>query len=141
MSISPRIGTRGPKDCHLWNIIMYYWNGKVDSLWGATLPKALIISKNALNKSCSALQESQWVHMSISPRSGTRVLQRLKCLKYYNFLKWKTRFTLRLGMANWKRYIDQSIYRPVYMDMYHTSREIYRYVKYIERNISTNYSF
>ncbi len=28
--------------------------------------------------------------MSISPRSGTRGLQRLICLKYYNVLKWES---------------------------------------------------
>ncbi len=37
--------------------------------------------------------------MSISPRSGARVLQRLPCLKYYNVPKWKNRFNWGLNAA------------------------------------------
>ncbi len=53
--------------------------------------------KNALNKShceLNFLLEAQWKHMSISPRSRVRGLQRLPCFKYYAVLKWKSRFTL-----------------------------------------------
>ncbi len=32
--------------------------------------------------------------MSISTRSGARGLQKLPCFKYYNVLKWESRFTL-----------------------------------------------
>ncbi len=32
--------------------------------------------------------------MYISPRSGAMGLQRLPCSKYYNVLKWESRFTL-----------------------------------------------
>ncbi len=47
--------------------ITLYWNGKVDSVWGLTLPKIRIIWENASNKSCWALQRSQWAYMSIPP--------------------------------------------------------------------------
>ncbi len=76
MSISPSSGARGLRRFHFQNMKMYQ-NGKVDSLWGSTLPKIRITSKNALNKSCSQLnfvQESQWACMYISPRSGARSL-------------------------------------------------------------------
>ncbi len=52
----------GSKDSHVWHIIMYI-NGKVDSLYGSTLSKIRVISKNASRKSCWALnfvQKSQW---------------------------------------------------------------------------------
>ncbi len=39
------------------------------------------------------------------------------------------------------RYIDQLIYRWVYIDMSDISREIYRYIWYIGRNISADYFF
>ncbi len=44
-------------------------------------------------------------------------------------------------MANRKRYIDQSIYHRVYIDMSDISREIYQYIRYIGRNIWTDYFF
>ncbi len=44
----------GLKDWYVSNIILY-WKRKVDSLLGWTLPKLPIISKNAPNKSCWAL--------------------------------------------------------------------------------------
>ncbi len=49
--------------------IILYWNGKVDSFSGSTLPKLPIISQNASNKSYWALnsiQKCQWAHISIS---------------------------------------------------------------------------
>ncbi len=49
------------------------------------MPKIRIISKNALNKSCSALnfvQKIQWAHHS--PRSVTKGLQRL--LRFKNII-------------------------------------------------------
>ncbi len=76
-----------------------YWNGKANSVWGSTLPKIWIVWKNARNKSCGTLNfvhKSQWVHMSISLRSGARGLRRLICLVYYIVLKWKSRFSLGL---------------------------------------------
>ncbi len=42
---------------------------------------------------------------------------------------------LSIGMANRKRCIDQSIYCRVYIDMSDISREIYRSIRYIGRNI------
>ncbi len=48
------------------NIILY-WNGKVDSILGSTLPKLLNISENSSNKSCWALnfvQKSQWKRLA-----------------------------------------------------------------------------
>ncbi len=38
MSISPRSGAKGSKDWYIWNI-MFYWNRKVDSRSGWSLPK------------------------------------------------------------------------------------------------------
>ncbi len=49
-----------------------------------------IRSKQCKRKSCSELnflQKSPWAHMSISPRSRTRGLQRFVFSKYYNILK------------------------------------------------------
>ncbi len=51
------------------------------------LPNIPIISENISNKSCSkkiSPQKKQWVHMSISPRSGAKWFERLPCFKYYN---------------------------------------------------------
>ncbi len=39
------------------------------------------------------------------------------------------------------RYIDQLIYCWVYINTSSISREIYRYIRYIERNLSTDYFF
>ncbi len=81
-----------------WSVsnIMLYWNNKVDSLECLTLLKIQTISKNSSNKICWTLnffQKSQWSHVSISPRSGTRGLQRVAFLKYYNALKWENSLT------------------------------------------------
>ncbi len=46
-----------------------------------------------------------------------------------------------IGMANWKRYINQLIYRCINIDMSDISREIYRYIQYIKRSISIDYLF
>ncbi len=67
-----------------------YWNGKVDSLQGWTLPKIRITSKKASKKSCLELnfvQKSPQAHISIFPQSGARWLGRLMWLKYYIILK------------------------------------------------------
>ncbi len=45
--------------------------------------------------------------MSISPWSGARGLQRLIFLKYYNTLKWESRFTLGLNTAKNMHYIKK----------------------------------
>ncbi len=69
---------------------------------GWTLPKIPIISKNALNKSCSDLkflQKTQRMHMPIFPKSGAKGLQKLPFSKYYKVLKWESRFTLGLNAA------------------------------------------
>ncbi len=58
----PRVEPAVSKDQYIWNLIMYK-NGKLDSLWGSTMPKICISSKKASNKSCSELnfvQKSQW---------------------------------------------------------------------------------
>ncbi len=63
---------------------------KIDPLQGRMLTKLPIITKTASNKSCSELnflQKSQAVHMSVSPMSGARRLQRLPYFKYYNVLE------------------------------------------------------
>ncbi len=78
MSISPQSGARRFKDYHLLKYNVQKW--EVDSLCGWTLPKICIVSKNASNKSCWALnsvQKRQRAHMSISIKSGARGLQRL----------------------------------------------------------------
>ncbi len=45
--LPPQGGARGSKDQYVWNLIIYR-NGKLDSLWGPTLPKILIKSKQLL---------------------------------------------------------------------------------------------
>ncbi len=37
--------------------------------------------------------------MSISPKSIARGVQRLICMKYYNVLKWESRFTFEFNTA------------------------------------------
>ncbi len=37
--------------------------------------------------------------MSYLPQEGGRVLERLPSLKYYNVLKWESKFTLTLNAA------------------------------------------
>ncbi len=49
------------------------------------IPKIVQISYRKLN----FVQKSQWAHMSISPRSEARGLERCLFLKYYNVLKWE----------------------------------------------------
>ncbi len=77
------------KDCHHWNIIMY-WTGKVDLLYGSTLPQIRTISRNASNKSCwtiNFVQKSQWVYMCISTWSGDRGsknFHNLNIIMYWN---------------------------------------------------------
>ncbi len=48
----PRVELEGSKDQYVWNLIMYR-NGKLDSLWGSTLPKIHFLWKKASDKSCS----------------------------------------------------------------------------------------
>ncbi len=105
----PRVELGGFKDCYISNIILY-WNGKVDSVWGSPQIKIRIISENASNKSCWALnfeQKSQWAHMSIFPSNEARGLQRLVRFKYYIVLKWKIRFTLGIDAAKNTDYIKK----------------------------------
>ncbi len=67
-----------------------------------TMSTLAIISKNASNKSGSAfnfVQKSQWAYMSISSRSGARGLKRLSCFKYYNEMRWKSKFASVLHAA------------------------------------------
>ncbi len=53
MSIFPQKGASGGKQIAIfWNIIMF--KNRVDSLWGWTLPKIRIMSKNALNEESHA---------------------------------------------------------------------------------------
>ncbi len=86
----------------LFQILLLYRYGKVDSLRGWILQKLPIISKKCSNKSCWELnfvQKIQWMHMFISIRSGAWGLERLTCFKYHIVLKWESRFTLRLNAA------------------------------------------
>ncbi len=74
------------------------------------LPKIRIISKKALNKSCSELnfvQRSPRAHMSISPMGGAMGLQRSVCLKCYNAQKREIRFTLGLNAAKNTHYMKK----------------------------------
>ncbi len=45
---------------------------------------------------------------STSFTSGARVLQRLPCFKYYNVLKWNSRFTLGLDATKITDYINNN---------------------------------
>ncbi len=56
------------------------------------LPTLPIIWNNCLNKSCWGLnfiQKSQWMHKSISPKSGARGLESYVSNTYYIVLKWE----------------------------------------------------
>ncbi len=75
--------------------LIFYWNRKIDWLKGSTMPKITIIWKKAWSESCrkfNFLQKTQWEHMSVSPHSGARELQRLLRLKYYNVVNRENRF-------------------------------------------------
>ncbi len=61
-----------------------YWNGKVGSLWGWTLPKVPIVLKNALNKNCK-IEKTQWAHMSTSPVIELGVK---KICRFWNIMHW-----------------------------------------------------
>ncbi len=76
-------------------------NGDI-SLLAWTLPKIRITSKKASNKSCLKLnfiQKSPGAHMSISPWSGARGLERLASSNYYSEGKQKITFNLGLNAA------------------------------------------
>ncbi len=81
----------------------------IKSLQGSMLSKLPTISKNALNSSCWKLnflqKNSAGAHVC-RPRSGTMGFQRLPCFKYYNVLKWESRFTL-----GFERYQNYRLYR------------------------------
>ncbi len=102
---------------------MIYWKEKVDSFWCSMLPKIPIISRYSSNKShwpINFSQKSQWEHMSISPKSAARRLERLPCLKYVTivtetrlsaqngisqedvFNVWSSCFRVLLGGFHWK---------------------------------------
>ncbi len=75
----------------------------------STLPKIRFTLKNALSKSCWALnsvQKSHWAYMSVSPRSGAKGLQRLPSWKYYYVQKRENRFTLGLDTVKTTQYIQ-----------------------------------
>ncbi len=99
------------KDWYVSNITLY-WNGKVNSILGSTLPKLPIISENGSNKCCWALNfKKKKVSgcICIFFRSGARVLERLICFKYYTVLKWKSRFILGLNAVEIANYMYQTI--------------------------------
>ncbi len=78
MSISSQSGARGLQrlPClKCYNVLQW----KVDSSYGGTLQKLLIIWENMSNENCSelnSLQNTQWKNIFIYRRSGGRVLQR-----------------------------------------------------------------
>ncbi len=77
ISFSNRSGSVGHKRFVSFEIA--HWDGNVCSLWDWTLPKVLIISKNALMKNCpksNFLQKPHWAYMSIFLSGGARGLQR-----------------------------------------------------------------
>ncbi len=66
------------------------------------LQKVQIILKNTSNKDCSELnflRKTQWIHISIFPRSWAEGLQWLPFLKYYNVLVCERRLILVLNAA------------------------------------------
>ncbi len=99
--LSPtRVELGGWEDWYGWNIM--YKNNKLYSLQGWMLLKIPILWKKGSSKSfleLNSLQKSHRVHMSISPRSGARLLERLMWLKYYNVQKRQIIFTLGLNAA------------------------------------------
>ncbi len=70
--------------------------------------------KKGSSKSCLELnfaRKSLRAHMSISPMSGARGLQRSVCLKFYKVQKWEIRFTLGLSDASLHQNIFQKFVR------------------------------
>ncbi len=101
MSIFPSIGTKGLQRLPRFK---YCNELKQESrfILGLNTAKNTVISKTASNKSyweLNFLQKTQWAHVSISPRSGARGLQRLSCFKYNNVLKRKSGFALGFNAA------------------------------------------
>ncbi len=74
------------------------------------LPKLRITSKKASNSCCLELnfvQKSQRVHMSISPQSGAKGLERLIWLKCFIVLKRQITFNLGLTATKNVYYIKK----------------------------------
>ncbi len=98
-----------PKIHRILNAIIY-WNGKAGSLYCWTLKKILITSKNSSNESCpklNFLQKAQWKHIFIYPGVELWSFKDVPCLKYYNTLKWESRFTLGPNAAKNIDYIEK----------------------------------
>ncbi len=74
--------------------------------------KYALHKKKASNESCSDInlvRKSPRVHMSISPGSEARGLQRSVYLKSYNVQKWNIRFILGLNDAKNTQCIKKSL--------------------------------
>ncbi len=108
-----RVELRGTKDSHHWNIIMYK-NGKVDSVWGSTLPKIRIIWENTSNKSCSELnsiqKKSVGVYVYLLPPPHTRVelgaLYRFQCSATFSFCTLSEKFLRHRTKLNFLLYLN-----------------------------------
>ncbi len=104
MSISPRSGARRFQR----SVCLESYNVQVDSQWGSTLPKILITSWKASNKSCLELNfvpKSPQAHMFIFPTSGAWG-SKDQCV--WNLIQiWEIRFTLGLNAAKNTHYIKK----------------------------------
>ncbi len=69
---SSRVELRVFKDWYISNIILY-WNVKVDSVWGSTLPKIRIIWEKVSNKGYRALNSLQTVTAPLQEGGGIDV--------------------------------------------------------------------
>ncbi len=107
MSISPpKVELGGLKDWHIQSIVIQ-GNSKLHSILNATLPKI-----RALNKSYSKLNFVQKIvreHMSISPESGGKGLEKLIWLKYDIVRKWQNTFNLGLNIAKNMHHTKRSV--------------------------------
>ncbi len=88
------------EDWYGWNIMNK--NSKLYSLQGWMLQKIPILWRKGSSKSfleLNSLQKSHWTHISISPQSGARWLDRLIWLKYYNVQKRQIIFTSEMNVV------------------------------------------
>ncbi len=98
MSISPPSRGMGLQS-FIWLLYYMVLKLQITFIWGTRLPKIHIISKKALNESCSKLnfvQKGLGACMSISNQSGAMTLERSIWLKYNIVLKLQIIFNLGL---------------------------------------------
>ncbi len=126
MSISSRSGVSGSKDCHVSNIIMY-WNWKVDSLWGSTLPKLPIISNKASNKNFWELKNLLYTSSNIN---RTKKAYRIIFIENYMFLCFTPKY---FSTRSWNKWIN---WKNVFWPPHHNVCTIVRWQHHMFSSMS-----